>query len=687
MYSIGIDVGGTFTDVVIVDDRNEVTIMKIPSTPDNPLEGIKNGLKEIARALGCELEELVRRTERLVHGTTVATNAMLQYNGAKTALLTTCGFRDSLEMRRCHRKGQWDFFTHQPPIIVPRYLRRGINERTLWDGSVDRPLDENQLEAELKNLVEEHKVEAIAICFLFSFKNPENERRAAEIIRRRYPEVFVSASSEVAPQIREYERTCTTVVNAFVGPVLSRYLNQLGGYLESIGLRREFQVIQSNGGITTASAAGQHGARALLSGPAGGAIGGASLAERIGEANLIVADMGGTSFDLTLIQNRQISLVAEEEIAGYKISLPMIGIYTIGAGGGSIAYIDEGGMLKVGPRSAGAKPGPACYNQGGTEPTVTDANLVLGLLNPDYFLGGNIRLERERAIRAIEEKIARPLGISTTEAAQAIYEIINSNMADAIHVVTVQQGYDPREFALVAAGGASPVHAGVLAQALSIPRVIIPQAAEVFCALGALEADMKYDYVRTYLVKTGSLDMEHLIGSFAELHRDGAARLERDGVPAEMRSYQYWLEMRYIGQHWEIPVPISLDNGRVPQLAEIIAEFHKRHEMIHGYKLEEREAEIVNLRLMAIGRSPRLKLKTKPLAGRDASSALKGRRTAYFGATAGFIEAPVYNGFGLRPGNEFAGPAIVEKPNTTIVIYPEQEARVDEYENIIVSLG
>jgi N-methylhydantoinase A len=686
MYSLGIDVGGTFTDVVIVDEKNEVEMMKIPSTPENPLEGIKNGLKEIAGVIGRGEEDLVRATERFVHGTTVATNSMLEYNGARTALLTTLGFRDSLEMRRCHRNGQWDFFTPQPPVIVPRYLRRGIKERTLWDGTIDQPLDEDQLRSELKELVEKHKVGALAICFLFSFKNPENERRAAEIIRETYPHIFVSASSEVAPQIREYERTCTTVVNAFVGPGLSTYLRELGGYLESKGMSREFQVIQSNGGVTTASAAGQHGVRALLSGPAGGAIGGASLAEAIDEPNLIIADMGGTSFDLTLVQNKQISLVTEEEIAGYKISLPMIGIYTVGAGGGSIGHLDAGGIMKVGPKSAGANPGPACYDRGGTEATVTDANLILGFINPDYFLAGTMQLNPALAARAIEENVARPLGISTTEGAQAIYEIVNSNMVDAIHVVTVEQGYDPRDFALVAAGGAAPLHTGVLANALGIPRVIIPHASSVFCALGGLEADMKYDYVRTYLVKMRSLESEQLFDSFEELRQEGVARLEKDGIAENMRFFEYWLEMRYVGQHWDIPVPVSMGNGNKPQLREIVQEFHKRHELVHGYKLEEREVEIANLRLMAIGKSSKLKLKTKSLEGKNASAALKDRRRAYFGTEAGFLEVPVYDGSKLRSGNAFAGPAIVEKPSTTIVIYPEQKARLDERENMIVDI-
>ncbi len=687
MYSLGIDVGGTFTDVVIIDQQDEVGMLKIPSTPENPLEGIKNGLKELAALMDCSQEDLVKATERFVHGTTVATNSMLQYSGAKTALLTTEGFRDALEMRRCHRKGQWDFFTPQPPLIVPRSLRRGIKERTLWDGTIDQPLDEGQLKKELVELIEKQQVDAIAICFLFSFKNPENERRAAEIIRQTYPQVFVSASSEVAPQIREYERTCTTVVNAFVGPGLATYLSELGSYLETRGMSREFQVIQSNGGVTTASAAGQHGVRALLSGPAGGAIGGASLAQAIEEPNLIIADMGGTSFDLTLVQNKQITLVTEEEIAGYKISLPMIGIYTVGAGGGSIGHLDAGGILKVGPKSAGANPGPACYGRGGTEATVTDANLVLGFINPDYFLGGSMSLNPELAEKAIETNVARPLGVSTTEGAQAIYEIVNSNMVDAIHVVTVEQGYDPREFALVAAGGAAPIHTGVLAKALGIPRVIIPHASSVFCALGGLEADMKYDYVRTYLVKLATLTADQLFDAFAELRQEGIARLERDGIAENKRFFEYWLEMRYVGQHWDIPVPVNIDHKTQPDLKQIAAEFHKRHEMVHGYKLEEREIEIANVRVMAIGKSPKLKLKTARTGSKDASAAKKGRRRAYFGAETGFVEAAVYDGTKIRPANEFSGPAIIEKPSTTIVIYPEQHARIDERENMIVDLS
>ena len=686
MYSLGIDVGGTFTDIVIISGDDQISMMKIPSTPQNPLKGIRNGLVEVARVLGISQEELIQNTERFVHGTTVATNTMLQYNGAKTALLTTNGFRDALEMRRCHRKGQWDFFTPQPPMIVPRHLRRGIIERTIWDGSIDEELDEQQLRKEIEILVEQHKVEAIAICFLFSFKNPTNERKAVEIIRNTYPEIFVSASSEVAPQIREYERTCTTVVNAFVGPRLARYLNDLGGYLNSKGMSREFQVIQSNGGVTTASAAGQHRVRALLSGPAGGAIGGVSLAESIDEPNLIIADMGGTSFDLTLVQGKQISLVSEEEIAGYKISLPMIGIYTIGAGGGSIAYLDAAGILKVGPRSSGASPGPACYDRGGTEPTVTDANLVLGFLNADYFLGGGMPLREDLAVKAIQEKVAGPLGISAVEAAQAIFEIVNSNMVDAIHVVTVEQGYDPRDFALVAAGGAAPLHTGMLASSLGIPRVIVPNASSVFCALGGLEADMKYDYVRTYLARIGAITSDQLFDAFRELREKGAARLKTDGIAPESSVFEYWAEMRYVGQHWDIPVPVLMNNGKLPALSDIAKDFHSRHEMVHGYKLEERDVEIASLRLMAIGKSPRLNLSSKPLAGTDAADAIKGSRKAYFGTSAGFLEIPVYDGTRLLAGNEFPGPAIIEKPSTTIIMYPGQNAKVDQRENIIVQV-
>jgi N-methylhydantoinase A len=679
------DVGGTFTDVVIADDKNEVKVLKIPSTPRNPLDGIRSGLEAVAEAMGIGVRELVEKTDRLVHGTTVATNTMLQYSGAKTALLTTKGFRDSIEMRRCHRKGQWDFFTEQPPMIVPRRYRRGIKERTTWDGSIDQPLDEENLLQEVKHLVEDENIEAIGICFLFSFKKPTNERQAAALIRERYPNVFVSASSEVAPQIREYERTCTTVVNAFVSPALSRYLEQLGGYLQSEGAKRDYQVIQSNGGITTSRAAGRNGVRALLSGPAGGAIGGVSLSERIDEPNLIVADMGGTSFDVTLVQNGQIALVSEGEIAGYKVSLPMIDIHTVGAGGGSIGYVDPGGILKVGPRSAGAQPGPACYGMGGTEPTVTDADLLLGLINPDFFLGGTIRLDKNLASRAITEHVANPLHVSAIEAAQAIFEIVNANMVDALHLITVQKGHDPRDFALVAAGGACPIHAGVLASALGMKRVIVPRTSEAFCAQGALEADMKYDYVRTCLLKVSSLDAQELLGYFEELKQQGIARLTQDAIPPGTWTFEYSLEMRYIGQHWQLTVPVKLRDGELPPTSEIMQAFHSRHEAVNGYKLEGREAEIVNIAVMAIGRSPQLELRTLQSNAANSCTAIKGRRPAYFGGNE-FIEAPLYDAERLATGHTFEGPAIVEKPNTTIVIGPRQRASVDKYENIIIDL-
>ena len=682
MIRVGIDVGGTFTDIALVAG-DELTMLKTPTTPGDPAKGIRLGLEQLAERRDETLPQLMGQVDRFVHGTTVATNAILQNIGAKTALLTTEGFRDSLEMRRCHRKGQWDFFTPQPPLIVPRHLRRGVRERVMYDGSVDTPLDEAQLMAQVDDLVMNFGVQAIGICFLFSFKNNDHELRAAGLIRERYPDVFVTASCEISPQIREYERTCTTVVNAFVGPVLDDYLDELGAFLVGSGLARGFQVIQSNGGVTSASSAGQHAARALLSGPAGGAIGGIALAAATGEKNLIIADMGGTSFDVTLVQDGQLQLVSETEIAGYTISLPMIGIHTIGAGGGSIGYVDESGIMKVGPRSAGALPGPACYDRGGIEPTVTDASLVLGLLNADFFLGGRMVLDSERSRTAVLERIARPLGLTVDQGAQAIFEIVNSNMVDAIQVVTVQKGYDPRDFALVAAGGASPIHMTVLARSLGIRRVIVPKASSVFCALGALEADSKYDYVSTFLTRS-DIEPAKVSEVMDQMAQQGGARLEADGIPPGERLFEYSLDMRYVGQHWDMSVPLTV-NGGSPDIAAAAAEFHVRHEMLHGYKMEERPTEIVNCRLMAIGRSPSVKLKRSAISASGAPPE-KNRRRAYFGALSGFIEAPVYDGDQLRPGNAANGPAIVERSNTTVVLLPGDRLRVDKYENIIIDV-
>lgn len=685
MYHLGIDVGGTFTDLAVVVN-DQVSMFKSPTTPQNPADGIRNGLQQIAAHLGIDVTALLTNTQQFVHGTTVATNAVIQYRGAKTALLTTEGFRDSLEMKRCHRKGQWDFFTPQPPLIVPRYLRRGIRERVLYDGVVDTPLDESQLIEQVDDLVLGHGIEAIAICFLFSFKNNAHEATAARLIRERYPAIFVTASHEISPQIREYERTCTTVLNAFVGPVLSNYLGNLGKFLGSNGLAREYQVIQSNGGVTTASAAGQHGARALLSGPAGGAIGGLMLAESTGEPNLIIADMGGTSFDLTLVQEKQLQLESETEIAGYTISLPMIGIHSIGAGGGSVGYIDDSGIVQVGPRSAGAVPGPACYGRGGLEPTVTDANLALGFISPDFFLGGAMVLDKGLARRAIEEHLAKPLGISVEQGAQAIFEIVNSNMVDAIQVVTVQKGFDPRDFALVAAGGASPIHTGILARSLGIRRVIVAKASSVFCALGALQADAKYDYVSTFLARSGSVDLDKLAAEFARLIAQAETLLQQDGIADDRRHLEFSLDMRYIGQHWDILVPVDLNKG-VPDLAAATAEFHKRHDMLHGYKMEERETEIVNCRVMAIGRNPPIPVKSKPLGAEDSSHASKGSRRAYLGVDFGFMDVPIYDGDRLLPGNRILGPAIVERSNTTVVMGMNENALVDKDENLIIDLN
>lgn len=684
-FRVGVDIGGTFTDAVVIDDQGRVSLFKDPSTPSDPSIGMLSCLRKAARAYGMEFGDFLRATEILVHGTTVATNAMLQYRGARVGLITTRGFRDSLEMFRAHKENLWDLSAQRPPMIVPRYLRVGVTERIDSRGQVLVPLAEEEVRQALR-LFRDEGVVSVAVCTLFSYLNDSHERRIKEIVREEWPECHVSISSEIMRQIREFERTSTTVVNAYISPVLARYLRNLQGALQEEGLQRDFLVTASNGGVMSAEYAAAYGVTTLLSGPAAGAVGGKFFSQLLGLPNLIITDMGGTSFDVTLIKDGEYSLTTEGWVAGYRVAIPSIDIHTIGAGGGSIARVDEGGLLRVGPLSAGADPGPACYGRGGTEPTTTDANVVLGYLNPDYFLGGEMKLDAAAARRAIQEKIADPLGLDVVQAAHGMFKVINANMADAIRVISIERGHDPRECALVAAGGAGPIHACRLAQEVGIPTVVVPQVASVFCALGMLESDLKHDYVRTFYARLGSVDVEALNRTFAEMDEEGKSTLEREGIPADRVRIERSMDMRYVGQHHEVTVPVpggTISAGDIPALAEA---FHRVHERLYTYSEPESEVEIINLRVAAVGAVPKTRLERQPEAGPDASAARKGVRQAFIEEAGGMVEVPVYDGHRLRSGNVLDGPAIVEMVTTTVVLFPGNRAWVDPYGNLVVEV-
>lgn len=685
-FRVGIDIGGTFTDGVVITSSGEMRIFKSPSTPADSSVGLFACLQKAADSWSLPLGAFLDRVELLVHGTTVATNTMLQYNGARTGLMTTKGFRDALEMRRAHKEDIWDLSLAPPPPIIPRYLRLGVTGRINYAGEIITPLDEDETRQVVRALKAEG-VRAIAVCTLFSFLNPVHEQRIRDLIREEFPDCYVSISSDILPQIREYERTSTTAVNAYVGPVLGRYLRNLQTKLAAAGLRREVLVTQSNGGIMTASYGVDHGAATLLSGPSAGAVGGRFFAGEMGQPNLIVMDMGGTSYDVTLVKDGAYAMTTEGEIARYRVALPMIDIHTIGAGGGSIARLDTGNMLKVGPSSAGADPGPACYGRGGLLPTTTDANVVLGYINTAFYLGGEFRIDGQAACDAVRREVAGPLGMSVEDAAYGIYRLVNTNMADATKVVSVERGHDPRDFALVAAGGAGALHGARIAEIVGIPRVIVPKTASVFCAMGMLESDLKHDYVRTMWVPFAALDTAKLNAIWVDMEAQARATLEAEGVSPDRVLLERGMDLRYLGQHHEVTVAAPTGRITATGLAEIAARFHAAHERLFLYSEPESPLESINVRLTGTGVIPKTPLASWPAGGEDASAAIKERRRAYFGDAGGWINTPVYDGARLQAGDRFAGPAIVEEVTTTIVLFPRDSAQVDRLGNLVIEVG
>ncbi len=683
-FRMGVDIGGTFTDGVVIDPAGAIHPFKELSTPKDPSIGLYNVIRKAAAHFGRSLESFLGELDFFAHGTTVATNTLLTGTGARTGLLLTAGFRDTLEMRRAHKENIWDLYLPVPAPLVPRYLRRAVAERVDYKGEVLQPLREQDV-VEACRLFRTEGVTAVAVCTLFSFLNDAHERAIRRIVERELPGAFVSLSSEVLPQIREYERMSTTVANAYVGPRLTVYLSNLERQLKGDGLRRAFYITASNGGVMTAETAIRHASATLLSGPAAGAIGAVFFAELLPQKNLILMDMGGTSFDVTLVSQGKVTLSTEGEIAGYRVAKPMIDIHTIGAGGGSIAWLDGGGMLKVGPASAGSDPGPACYELGGEKPTVTDANLLLGYLNKDYFLGGEMRVNEQKAREAMKKHIAGPLGLDEVQAAAGVFRIINQSMADAAKVVSVQRGHDPREYALVSAGGACSIHACKIAEEVGCRSVIVPKAASVFCALGMLESDIRLDHVRSFSTMIPGIDLVSFNEAIRQLEARALAELLQEGVERERATLLRQLDVRYLGQHHEVTIPIPhgkpIADGHLPGIAEA---FHRAHERLYTYATPENPLEVMNLRVTAVGTVDKAGLTRKAPGARDPGGARKGERRAWFEERGGFIPVPVYDRDRLAPGNRLEGPAIVEERITTVVVHPGWSLSVDEFENLVM---
>ncbi|MDX2159610.1 MAG: hydantoinase/oxoprolinase family protein [Hyphomicrobiaceae bacterium] len=668
MYRIGIDVGGTFTDLVAVDESGTSTFAKSPSTPADPSIGVLEGLAVLAEALGLDRPGLLGHTQRIVHGTTVATNALLERKGARVGLLTTEGHRDVLEMREGLKpEDRYNLRLPAPEPLVPRHLRLGVRERIKADGSVLVPLDEASLAGAIDAL-QAAGVNAVAICFLHAWRNSAHEQAAVRMVRERMPGAYVTASADVYPQIKEYERVSTTVVNAYVGPVVAGYLGRLDTRLQEAGYQGPLFIMLSHGGVAPVGEAVRIAAATALSGPAGGVAGSRYAAALLDTPNLIPFDMGGTSTDISLIRNSEPGLAIDRGIAGQRIALPSLDIVTLGAGGGSIAEVDTGGVLHVGPESAGADPGPACYGRGGTRATVTDANLLLGLLEPSGLLGGRMRLDRSASDRALSALGAR-LGLDAVGAAAGVQRVINARMAEGIRLVSVRRGIDPSAFALLAFGGAAGLHASAVARQLSIRRVVVPRVASVLSAWGMLASDIRFETTRSHIGDTAAMTSEGLAGIFGAMERDARQRLAAvfDGEVAIARS----ADMRYGEQIFEINVPLDGLDFASPALARDVAEaFHARHEELYTYAQRSNEVVLVNARVAAIGKLPALP--REPNLGRREPASPLRRQRVYLGA---WTEVPVYAFDALASGQEIAGPALVESATTTALVEAGDRAR------------
>jgi N-methylhydantoinase A len=680
-YRVGVDVGGTFTDFLLLGDDGTRLVHKTSSTPSDPSIGLVGGLDEIARELSLPVSELLPRVDLIVHGTTVATNALLTRRGARTGLLCTHGFRDALALRNGLREAPYDNRLQPPEPLVPRYLRLGIRERTDYKGDEVVALEEDDVRGACGRLREE-EIEALAVSFIHSPSGPAHERRALELCREELPGVYVTASSDLLSQVRYYDRTSTTVLNAYVGPIITRYLEALIRRLDELAFRGVLLVMQSNGGVATPAELSERAALSLLSGPASGPTAGLWQLAPHGLRDCITIDMGGTSFDAALVKDGAPLVMTDAVVDRWRLALPTIDIQTIGAGGGSIARVDDGGLLQVGPQSAGASPGPACYGRGGVEPTVTDADLVLGFLDEGSFLGGEMRLDRAAAERVIDERLARPLGLGVLDAAAGVYDLVNVTMATGVREVSVRRGLDAREFPLVVAGGAGPVHAAAIAHELEIPMLLVPRESSIFCAAGMLMSDFKHDFVRAHKAPLDGVEMRAIGELVAEMEAEGRAVLERERVSADRIEVRRFLDLRYVGQWHELTLPIeNLDPAHVAEA------FHAYHDLLFGYSSQEAPVELLACRVTTIGVTPKPEHAALTDSTGTAGAARRGSRPVWSPADRRLVDTHVFDGRALAPGAEVAGPAIVELANTTIVVLGGFDLVVDRFGSFILTAG
>ena len=675
-YRLGIDAGGTFTDLVLADQSGDVRLYKALSTPADPTRAIEEGMKLIADDLDESPAEIVSNSDLCINGTTVGLNALIQHKGGKTGLICTAGHEDSIEIRLGHKEDGYRYDPEYPAAImlVPRYLRKGVRERVISNGSIKTPLHEEDVRAACRFFIEEG-VEAVAISFVWSVLNQSHERRAAEIVREMMPTVMLTVGSELYPQVREYTRTSTAVVNAYLAPILSRYVAAVDDYFRDLGAKYPVRYFQSNGGLGLGQAISERSVYAINSGPASAPQAGLFVTAPFKKKNVITIDMGGTSFDITLTRNGVTNINKNIDMLRYRIGIPMIQVETLGAGGGSIGWIDTMGLLQVGPQSAGATPGPACYGQGGTQPTVTDANLVLGYLSPKGLLGGRLPLDLEKARKAIKT-IADPLGLSIERAAYGMFTIVNSNMVNGIRRVSVERGYDPRDFVLVGAGGATAAHITSLAGEIGIDTVILPKLASGLCAFGQIISDVKYNYMATSPLRLEGEAYAAINRLFEQIETQGVKHLVADGFAKSAIRIERSLDMRYVGQVHECTVEIGNFTDDAKALEKVKGAFHRRHEELYTYSEPHNAVEVVNIESTLYGhvdkpQPPRVKKGVPPV------KAVVGRRKAIFAADGKLTDTPVYDGSKLGAGATIKGPAIIEEVTTTIVIEPKWSARLD----------
>ena len=652
-WRIGVDSGGTFTDVCLFDDRTgSVVVWKVPSTPADPSQGIADGVEQGIDRVGARPADV----GYFGHGTTVATNALIQHRGAKTGLIVTGGFRDLLEIGRQKRPDLYDSQVDKPPVLVTRDLRIEIPERIRHDGSVEIPLDEAALRAAVRQL-RSAGVAAVAVCFLYGFIAEAHEATAARVLAEEFPAAFASISHVVAPEFREFERMSTAVVNAYLGPVMQAYIRRLADRLNALGLTVPPHLTQSNGGVIGAREAGR----------------------QAGLTELITFDMGGTSSDVALLSGGECRLTSEAVVHGYPIKAPMLDIHTVGAGGGSIAYVDTGGLLKVGPRSAGADPGPVCYGRGATEPTVTDANVVLGTLNPSFLLNGRMAIRRDLAIESVT-RLANRLGLETMQTAQGIISVVTANMARAIRVISVQRGYDPRDYTLVAFGGAGPLHAARLARELDISRILVPVSPGILCAMGLLLTDLRTDFALTRLALLNESALAVVQDAFATLTARAETWFENESIPPDARQIVRTVDMRYEGQNYELPIPLP----NVPGMAALAAAFIAAHQRLYGFAPDDEPIQLVTYRVEVSAVVPKATFAARPDAGPDPAAAITGHRPVWLPEAGGTVQMPIYDRTMLRSGNVIHGPAVVEQMDATTLVLPDMTARVEPYLNLIL---